>query len=861
MLILVTFSFISLSIINFTVPTIKPEKQSNILFVIQLVLSTLIMFQFFLLLLFVHSCSGDTYCSNEYQCASSSLDDDYVWCHGLASCIYAQTIVTSIAFISDGSYSSYGATSVISENSFCYGDSSCRNINHFQTKDYHSCHGYRCCFGSTFERISSANSYSDIRFSGDESGAFTTLNLNQSTVVWGFGRLSMYNSIINMYSSSIIHGYGFSSLNGAKLYCEEGQTCEISCYDYGCYNVSSMSGNGNYSIDCRYNLVSNILCNEEEGDDDDIMIGELENIIKSDFKHVDTLSLCTNSSLLGINCGDFHECENDTLLNYENNAICCTSYAGCRYTSASLSVNVSSNTMDKLVDTIGIYCGGSQSCRDGRSGTEIFIVNNVNIDNHNSSASFDIFCDGIYSCWNLDISGADNLLCRGHDACESTTVDSIKNVFGFSWYSIQYATISNITENIYCVASWSCYSATFSEIGGNIYGVSYGSLYNATITNTLGTSITDNIYVIGYQSGYSMEINNVKCIFAAGYQVLIGATISGFRNLYVNGTNALDDSTLTTQLSTNFNDTSININCKVRLYIDGTNSNKYNVTCSNGDECFINCESSTGCTKMWLTCNGTCYVNCGDYGDSTGNDCPSTITGTWYPLTPTSNPTTMPSEYPTELPSIIPTVIPTNVPSGMTLHPSEFPTNVPSSEPTPSSPTDFPTKLPSADSDILTLVIVLISFMFCTIIIIVIICLICWNKRKQMEIIQKQIELDIVMNRAKNLHNHQQIINSKSKAIEMNKFRSLPGSKIIVNLRATSLDAKGENIHDDDVDNCVEGKSNDIDVAIDNDVSEHDNDIEELFIDDNVDEPTKTTEIGIETVVEGEVKCVQSTDD
>ena len=89
---------------------------------------------------------------------------------------------------------------------------------------------------------------------------------------------------------------------------------------------------------------SNILCNEQEGDDY-IIIATLENInmTKTDFEDVDTLSLCTSSSVLGRNCGDYSECA-DSTLNYENKAICCSATGACSSTSTSLSVN--SNTMD-----------------------------------------------------------------------------------------------------------------------------------------------------------------------------------------------------------------------------------------------------------------------------------------------------------------------------------------------------------------------------------------------------------------------------------------------------------------------------------------------------------------------------------
>ena len=69
------------------------------------------------------------------------------------------------------------------------------------------------------------------------------------------------------------------------------------------------------------------MCNET----DDIAIVALVDlpsvITHIGFEDVDTLSLCTNSFVLGINCGDYQDCLSDTL-NYENQAVCCSSYLG-----------------------------------------------------------------------------------------------------------------------------------------------------------------------------------------------------------------------------------------------------------------------------------------------------------------------------------------------------------------------------------------------------------------------------------------------------------------------------------------------------------------------------------------------------
>ena len=138
------------------------------------------MLHLFAISLLIEKCLTTTYCNNEYACASSVVNDDEVFCNGFSSCIDIQTILTEADTYQYGSYSAYLAAYVISgDDTLCYGDSSCRNINHFQTNDHTYCYGYRSCFESTFERTSTTNSYSSIHFDGDESGAYTTLNLSK----------------------------------------------------------------------------------------------------------------------------------------------------------------------------------------------------------------------------------------------------------------------------------------------------------------------------------------------------------------------------------------------------------------------------------------------------------------------------------------------------------------------------------------------------------------------------------------------------------------------------------------------------------------------------------------------------------
>ena len=783
------------------------------------------------------------------------MNDDTITCEGFASCIFAQTIETSSNFISYGSYSSYGAVHVESgDSALCEGDSSCRNISHLETNINSYCRGYRSCFGSTFERTTSTKSNSDLMIRGDESGAFTTLNLNQITDVRANARLSLYNSTINMYSSSGLFLRGFASLYGAKLYCDNNQTCKIECHDFGCYNVLSISGNGTYSINCAYNLVPNILCDGGDNYDSsgiiETVLHELGNVSSGDsnynsnynvleigFKDVDALSLCSNSStLLGINCGDAYdgECEYDTL-SYINKAICCSSHSGCLDASATLTLtSYLSNTMVsdiyKSRDLIGIYCGATHSCYTSDYASVMQIVDNYNYNyNYDSNIinttlqniDFDILCSGYKSCQNLNILGPTNLLCRGSTACERATVDSTQNVFAFGARAIIYGNISNISENVYCLGYESCENVIFSEISGNIYALAQLSLYNTTINNTLGNVISNKIYCISRQSCYKSKIRNVKSVFAIGVRALEKSIISGFRNLYVNGTNALNFSVISS--GSTINDTNLNLTSQVILGIDGTNYDKYHVSCSNGDECIINCLSLKSCTHMILNCDGVCYLNCGNYADENGNDCPSTPCGACYPLNSssiisttsgdaydttsdtssdaTSDAThvTAPAELPSNSPfyQVVPTAEPSYAFGQVTTDPpqnSDIDTNawVGASTMTTgpvigSDHEDNDEHHPNAHIDILVLILVagILCGVFCTIIIISKICVNGFNKKKEFDITQKKIELDI-MNKQFSMimnENNKNKNNNKSKNKQLFDDFKLNG---MVNLSATS---------------------------------------------------------------------------
>ena len=90
-----------------------------------------------------------------------------------------------------------------------------------------------------------------------------------------------------------------------------------------------------------------------------------------------------------------------------------------------------------------------------------------------------------------------------------------------------------------------------------------------------------------------------------GVGVLESSSITGIRQLYVNGTNGLSSSTIVTEI----NDDNVRKD-NVFMYIAGNNDYAYNVHCTMNDTCFIICQTIDACSQMTLYCQGLCYVSC-----------------------------------------------------------------------------------------------------------------------------------------------------------------------------------------------------------------------------------------------------------
>ena len=88
---------------------------------------------------------------------------------------------------------------MITSRVYCSGEFSCANINHFEINETLYCEGSASCFVSNITRSISSVNNTYIFFEGYnyKSGAYSTINVYQTTRIHVDGTLSLYNANIN----------------------------------------------------------------------------------------------------------------------------------------------------------------------------------------------------------------------------------------------------------------------------------------------------------------------------------------------------------------------------------------------------------------------------------------------------------------------------------------------------------------------------------------------------------------------------------------------------------------------------------------------------------------------------------------
>ena len=393
---------------------------------------------------------------------------------------------------------------------------------------------------------------------------------------------------------------------------------------------------------------------EEITSDLNFTFPDILNTANSDIRN--SYQFCNNNAT--VNCDDFKECESQSVAG-ASRAVCCTAANACLNASSIIGYGSNGNNNNSVTPNIAIRCDGSQSCFSPTNGINMVGINgsiyitgyqagyttSVHTDSDTAIATnnkdlYDIFCSGDQSCYQSRFNTANNLYCTGNLACyKSPLINNINNVIVYGYQAASYSTMSNI-NNIYCYPAGkeSCTGSTISNVSGMVLAVGDQVLYDSEIYN----------------------VSNLFCISTASCK---NSKIKGVHNTIIgNGDDALCGTIITSD--SNFND-----NGTLYVFVSGTNSGtSFDIYCTVGDTCYIQCQSSGACSNLILHCNNNCYVDC---DDENGIDCPlSGVYNDWI----TDAPSAAPSMLPTS-PTSLPTAIPTTSPTTPTVSPTSAPTS------------------------------------------------------------------------------------------------------------------------------------------------------------------------------------------
>ena len=592
-------------------------------------------------------------CEASYSCFGASKLSKAVpiYCHGLFSCARVSDLYTFNASVS------------------CGGEKSCLNSkitmekNNSMTPATHPlyCDGLQSCMDATIE------TQSDIYFRGLLSGQHSTIQFKSNNIT--------------------IYFYGSQSGYHSTIICDDGYLCTVECYGDACDDTTTFNTN-----DGTFDIIYNI--DHEEGEADqqlsissfmyqwpslaDLSFTLEENINTANTTHYNPC----NTTLTGA----IHDTDayNDHDQPQTNKApICCSGLDGCDGVNTITNMTNEQLNNDSYIDRTAIRCDGWSSCgafkrEAANSGGDVYFSGS---DSGTSSTAtttneYDIICSGNASCYQTTITTANNVYCGGMASCQDGSLRDIGgNVYFYGSTSGSYTDIDGVHGSVYCASGYqSCYNSEMKNINDDLYGVGYQSLFASDITN-----IGDSVLGFGYQTLAQTTIVNVGSLYCDGDYCFQNGHIETVYNITVNGSNALVDSVMISQLS----------GADFILKIYGDNNESFSLTCTGSDDCYIGCYSENACTNMELYCTGDCFIDC---GGNYNYNCPIVASGTytkWHTDPPTTIPTTIPTNQPT--------VIPTGPPTSPSDSPTNQPTIIPTRDPTnPSrSPTDLPTSIPT----------------------------------------------------------------------------------------------------------------------------------------------------------------------
>eukprot|EP01084_Bolivina_argentea_P068051 123839_1 len=184
----------------------------------------------------------------------------------------------------------------------------------------------------------------------------------------------------------------------------------------------------------------------------------------------------------------------------------------------------------------------------------------------------------------VDADIQDLICCRGYMSCYDI--------------SIVYNTSTSTSNIIECSGKYSCSRSFLTNSIGSIFCSGYGACKYAMI-NSKG-----NIYCTGAASCEMATIENANTVYCAGaYGSCTNTIINGVTNYYDLGGHNGNRHQIIRSNGRNMNVYLLS----PQIYSSGKNMS---ITCNEGDNCLVECGTTTSCNNVTVQCFGVCTIQC-----------------------------------------------------------------------------------------------------------------------------------------------------------------------------------------------------------------------------------------------------------
>ena len=414
-------------------------------------------------------------CFGASTCRSSKIQCDALVCYGDSSCQKLELQARNQTFC-DGYGSCMNGSLSTNSGIQCSTDSSCSNsnisfdINTNNNNDYNmnpipsfGCSAFKSCNNITIWSESTYSSfyYSNIRrITGSNYGVFSGFN----------------SSIYSNGNDVVLTLNGYYSGYGLTIHCtNKYDTCSIYCYGNACVGLTLDCGS---DTQCTQSCKDSSCIEYDSFDNNDLQSDSMVYQINSEIGVFDTqyniLPTAAQSSYINI---------------VESDSICTDE----KYTFAdAFAVTPTNIILDSNASkTTDICCLAGFSC----------FGKNIQNTNSYNYITLNVYCTGLASCNQLQLTNASNIYALGIYALWSGTVSNFNGIIMCN--SVQACNHTTLTDGklLACMAYQACANSTIKNVD-IIIGIGYQALFNATIINAT------KVYLLSYQSGDQATITN-----------------------------------------------------------------------------------------------------------------------------------------------------------------------------------------------------------------------------------------------------------------------------------------------------------------------------------------------------------------